>query len=73
VIHDPKGCAEFCASNPSNIIQRRARTTNESDLAIYYELIASANQVMKDVLIRDQLAAENDILCFEMEAVGLMN
>ncbi|CEL11625.1 hypothetical protein ASPCAL14725 [Aspergillus calidoustus] len=73
VIHDPKGCAEFCASNPSNIIQRRARTTNESDPAIHYGLIASANQVMKNALVRDQLAAENDILCFEMEAAGLMN
>ncbi|KAL3440492.1 hypothetical protein BJX65DRAFT_300428 [Aspergillus insuetus] len=73
VIHDPKGCAEFCASNLSNIIQRRARTTNESDLAIHYGLVASVNQVMKDALVRDQLAAENDILCFEMEAAGLMN
>jgi nucleoside phosphorylase len=73
VIHDPKGCAEFCASNPSNIIQRRARTTNESNPSIHYGLIASANQVMKDALVRDQLAAEHDILCFEMEAAGLMN
>ncbi|KAL4947264.1 hypothetical protein BDW69DRAFT_120405 [Aspergillus filifer] len=28
---------------------------------------------MKDALVRDQLTAENDILCFEMEAAGLMN
>jgi hypothetical protein len=73
VIHDPKGCAEFCASNPSNILQRRLRDPNEPNPAIHYGLIASANQVMKDALLRDQLAAENDILCFEMEAAGLMN
>jgi nucleoside phosphorylase len=73
VIHNPKGCAEFCAKNPSNIIQRRARTKNEPNPAIHYGLIASANQVMKDALVRDQLAADNDILCFEMEAAGLMN
>ncbi|KAL4940220.1 hypothetical protein BDV06DRAFT_213639 [Aspergillus oleicola] len=73
VSHNLKGCAGFCASNLSNIIQRRARTTNEQNPAIYHGLIASANQVMKDVLVRDQLAAENDILCFEMEAAGLMN
>lgn len=73
VIHNTKGCAEFCASDPSNIVQRRARTTNESNPAIHYGLIASANQVMKDALVRDQLAADNDILCFEMEAAGLMN
>ncbi|KAL4959122.1 uncharacterized protein BDV14DRAFT_194052 [Aspergillus stella-maris] len=73
VTHNPKGCADFCASNPLNIIQRRVRTTNEQNPAIHYGLIASANQVMKDALVRDQLAAENDILCFEMEAAGLMN
>ncbi|PYH46395.1 uncharacterized protein BP01DRAFT_414904 [Aspergillus saccharolyticus JOP 1030-1] len=73
VIHDPKGCAEFCASIPSNILKRPARTTNEPSPAIHYGLIASANQVMKDALMRDHLAAENDILCFEMEAAGLMN
>lgn len=28
---------------------------------------------MKDALTRDKLAEENDILCFEMEAAGLMN
>ncbi|KAL3459401.1 hypothetical protein BJX64DRAFT_279198 [Aspergillus heterothallicus] len=73
VIHSTEGCAEFCARNSSNIIQRRARTTNEPNPAIHYGLIASANQVMKDALVRDQLAAQNDILCFEMEAAGLMN
>lgn len=40
---------------------------------IHYGLIASANQVMKDALIRDILVAEKDVLCFEMEAAGLMN
>jgi hypothetical protein len=28
---------------------------------------------MKDALLRDMLAAEKDILCFEMEVAGLMN
>lgn len=28
---------------------------------------------MKDALTRDRLAAEKDVLCFEMEAAGLMN
>ena len=28
---------------------------------------------MKDALIRDKLAEENGVLCFEMEAAGLMN
>jgi hypothetical protein len=28
---------------------------------------------MKDALIRNKLAAEKEVLCFEMEAAGLMN
>ena len=28
---------------------------------------------MKDALFRDTLVAEKDVLCFEMEAAGLMN
>lgn len=28
---------------------------------------------MKDAIARDQLIKEHDILCFEMEAAGLMN
>jgi hypothetical protein len=40
---------------------------------IHYGLIASGNQVMKDAKARDQIAQELDILCFEMEAAGLMD
>ncbi|KAA8645758.1 uncharacterized protein ATNIH1004_007177 [Aspergillus tanneri] len=36
-------------------------------------LIASGDQVMKDAKTRDSLAQEFDILCFEMEAAGLMD
>jgi len=28
---------------------------------------------MRDALVRDTLAAEKDVLCFEIEAAGLMN
>jgi nucleoside phosphorylase len=28
---------------------------------------------MKDAFVRDKLAAEKNVLCFEMEAAGLMN
>ncbi|KAF1980565.1 purine and uridine phosphorylase, partial [Aulographum hederae CBS 113979] len=40
---------------------------------VHYGLIASANQLMKDATARDKLIAEKDVLCFEMEAAGLMN
>ncbi|KAF3316651.1 hypothetical protein TWF173_001933 [Orbilia oligospora] len=41
--------------------------------AIFYGTIGSGNQVMKDGITRDKLASEKDILCFEMEAAGLMD
>ncbi|KAI5245963.1 hypothetical protein E4T42_06564 [Aureobasidium subglaciale] len=41
--------------------------------AVHYGIIASANQLMKDAWTRDTLARERNIMCFEMEAAGLMN
>jgi nucleoside phosphorylase len=40
---------------------------------IHYGLIASANQVMKHGATRDKLREELKVLCFEMEAAGLMD
>ncbi|CAI7588398.1 unnamed protein product [Penicillium discolor] len=40
---------------------------------VYYGLIGSGNQVIKDGLTRNRLAREHGILCFEMEAAGLMD
>lgn len=34
---------------------------------------ASGNQLMKDANTRDKLAGEKGVLCFEMEAAGLVN
>ncbi|KAK5633652.1 hypothetical protein RRF57_009366 [Xylaria bambusicola] len=70
---ESEDCLESCGNAPSNIIQRRERPTHEDDPAIHYGLIASANRLMQDALIRDKLANDKDVLCFEMEAAGLMN
>lgn len=40
---------------------------------IYYRLIASVNQVMKDSKQQDQLGRDLRVLCVEMEAAGLMD
>lgn len=40
---------------------------------VHYGTIASGNQVMKDAIRRDEIVEQYDILCFEMEAAGLMN
>ena len=41
--------------------------------AIHYGLIASGNQVMRHGATRDRLRKELGVLCFEMEAAGLMD
>lgn len=73
VVHDPRGCEALCAENPKNLVARRERAEHEDNPAIHYGLVASANQLMKDAIIRDKLATEKEVLCFEMEAAGLMN
>ncbi|KAM4054568.1 ankyrin repeats (3 copies) domain-containing protein [Hirsutella rhossiliensis] len=70
---DESGCATTCGDDPSNIVPRHERTEDEDNPAIHYGLIASANRLMKDASIRDSLAASKEVLCFEMEAAGLMN
>ncbi|KAN0087046.1 hypothetical protein V8E54_000734 [Elaphomyces granulatus] len=53
------------------LIHRHPRTSDEPQ--IHYGLIASGNQVMKHGGTRDRLGKEYGMLCFEMEAAGLMN
>lgn len=66
-------CEEHCGSNASNIVLRHGRSDEDDSPAIHYGLFASTNQAMKDATIRDALIEENGVLCFEMEAAGLMN
>ncbi|KAL5052303.1 hypothetical protein BDW71DRAFT_8648 [Aspergillus fruticulosus] len=54
-----------------HLVKRQPRTMRTP--YIHYGLIASGDQVMKDSGTRDRLAQEYGILCFEMEAAGLMN
>lgn len=68
VTHDQKR-----AIDETNLVPQRERTKDEDNPAIHYGTIASANELMKDATIRDKLATERNVLCFEMEAAGLMN
>ncbi|KAJ6789603.1 hypothetical protein PWT90_09841 [Aphanocladium album] len=68
-----ESCLGACDIGEASIISRRAREEGEDDPAVHYGLIASANNLMKDAHLRDQYAAEKNVLCFEMEAGGLMN
>lgn len=73
VIHESDYDAASYVNNAPNLVLRPTRSEHEDNPAIHYGLIASANQLIKDASIRDRLAAERDVLCFEMEAAGLMN
>lgn len=55
----------------SRLVNRPARCNTNPE--IHYGAIASGNQVMKHGKTRDQLARELDVLCFEMEAAGVMD
>ncbi|KAJ6439188.1 NACHT domain-containing protein [Purpureocillium lavendulum] len=68
-----KACTEVCGDDPLRLVQRPQRTKRPHCPMVHYGLIASGNQLMKDALRRDELAAKHKILCFEMEAAGLMN
>lgn len=54
------------------LISRHPRYGNDRSPVIHYGNIASGNDIIKDASIRDELAAEQGILCFETEAVGLL-
>ncbi|KAJ0413024.1 nucleoside phosphorylase domain-containing protein [Aspergillus carlsbadensis] len=61
-----------CANCDRNkLVQRPVRSGTVP--VIHYGLIGSANQVMKHGRTRDELQKKFGILCFEMEAAGLMN
>jgi nucleoside phosphorylase len=62
---------ETCEScDPYNLVSRPHR---DDKPCYHYGTIASGNLVIKDGMKRDQLERQHGILCFEMEAAGLMN
>lgn len=69
--NDDSDCAKSCGDD--SLIVRPRRTEEQRNPVIHYGMIASANQLMKNAIIRDNMSSKNDVLCFEMEAGGLMN
>lgn len=62
---------KVCPGGCSHVRQRGPRATVEP--AIHYGPVASGNRVVKDAAFRDRLAREYGVLCFEMEAAGVVN
>lgn len=54
----------------SKTVNRESRKSNQP--RIHYGTIASGNQVVKDTVTREFWRKEAGVLCFEMEAAGLM-
>lgn len=69
--YDHEGDDACDACDPKNIVQRPHRTN--STPKIHYGNIASGNGVMKDGTTRDKIAKELGVICFEMEAAGLID
>jgi nucleoside phosphorylase len=67
-----KDCRTACSPSAPPVVARRDRTEADDDPVVHYGVIASADHLMKDATIRDALAAKEDVLCFEMEAAGLL-
>lgn len=50
------------------------RPPREDEFVVHYGAIASGNKVVKDGAMRDQISRDlGGVLCFEMEAAGMMN
>lgn len=65
---DPETC-EVC--DKPLYVDRPPR--DHASPVIHFGLIASANQVMRHGMTREKLRKELDVLCFEMEAAGIMD
>lgn len=55
----------------SKLVERDPR--GAASPKVHYGIIASGNQVMKNAQTRDRVAKDLGIICFEMEAAGLMD
>lgn len=60
---------------PDMLVDRTPRENEDCAVEVHFGTIASGNRVMKDARERDKIAQAlgGRVLCFEMEAAGLMN
>jgi nucleoside phosphorylase len=66
---------ENCVNCEADGLEERSQRKPGREVTVHYGIIASANSVMKNATERDKYAKypELNVLCFEMEAGGLMN
>ncbi|KAL3456123.1 hypothetical protein BJX64DRAFT_271188 [Aspergillus heterothallicus] len=63
--------SECSNCDQSQLVKRSERP--KSEVMVHYGLIASGNQVIKDSETRDKLTRDLGVICFEMEAAGIMD
>lgn len=71
----PHAYGRDCERCDLNMVVERPERLNHRIVCVHYGTIASGNSVLKDAIIRDEYAKDRElnVLCFEMEAAGLMN
>lgn len=75
---EPKVSCQKCGCDPSQRIDRKTDDSDEEDeddeqeIVVHRGTIAAGELVVKDGLLRDKLADQYGILCFEMEAAGAL-
>jgi nucleoside phosphorylase len=70
---DSKATCDKCGCDPTRRAPRRVNdkeVSNDPRVVVHRGTIASGELVIKNGMLRDQLAKEHDVLCFEMEAAG---
>ncbi|KAH8431452.1 uncharacterized protein LDX57_009114 [Aspergillus melleus] len=77
---DPHVSCQKCGCDSSQIVDRRAEDSDDDDdmydqgqqLVVHRGTIAAGELVIKHGMLRDALARQYNILCFEMEAAGAL-
>ncbi|CCT65374.1 related to ankyrin [Fusarium fujikuroi IMI 58289] len=73
VDHKSAPCHEFCVTASTDLKDRTLRQEPLEVVEVHYGTIASGDTLMTNAFKRDELASEANILCFEMEAAGLID
>lgn len=68
-----KHLGESCSDCDQNMVVQRPSRSSPSSPQVHYGTIGSGNQVVKDSVTRDYWQEKEKIICFEMEAAGLMD
>ena len=64
---------ETCDTCDRNRMVRRTEREDGDEIVVHAGNIASGDEVMKDGRTRDRIAASETVICFEMQAAGLIN